>query len=152
MVRPGGQFEGYSNKSSRLQPRTRGEDVNMKKLGLLCAALCLVFLCISTVWAADDAVSGWVSDTKCGAKGTSEKHADCTKKCIAAGAKMALVTDSDQKVLTVENPDSLAGHEGHHVSVKGTVSGDSIKVDKGSVKMIAAKSDSKDGAMEDMHK
>ena len=124
----------------------------MKKLVLLCAALCLVLLCISTVWAADDAVSGWVSDTKCGAKGTSEKHAACTKKCIAAGAKMALVTDSDQKVLTVENPDSLAGHEGHHVSMKGAVSGDSIKVDQGSVKMIAAKSGSKDGAMEDMHK
>jgi hypothetical protein len=124
----------------------------MKKLVLLSAALCLVFLCVSAVWAADDTVNGWVSDTKCGAKGMSEKHAACAKKCIGAGEKMALVTDTDKKVLTVENPDSLTGHEGHHVSVKGTVSGDSIKVDPGSVKMVAAKSDSKDGAMEDMHK
>jgi hypothetical protein len=124
----------------------------MKKLVLLCAALCLVFLSASAVWAADDTVTGWVSDTKCGAKGMSEKHADCAKKCIAAGEKMALVTDSDKKVLAVENPDALAGHEGHHVSVKGTVSGDSIKVDQGSVKMVAAKSESKEGGMEDMHK
>ena len=123
----------------------------MKKLMLLLAAMCLAVLCVTTVWAADDTLSGWVSDTKCGAKGTSEKHADCAKKCIGDGAKMALVTDSDKKVLTVDNPESLTGHEGHHVSVKGTVSGDSIKVDPGSVKMVAAKSDSKD-SMEDMHK
>jgi hypothetical protein len=122
----------------------------MKKLMLLLAAMCLAVLCVTTVWAADDTLSGWVSDTKCGAKGTSEKHADCAKKCIGAGAKMALVTDSDKKVLTVDNPESLTGHEGHHVSVKGTVSGDSIKVDPGSVKMVAAKSESKD-SMEDMH-
>jgi ribosomal protein L14E/L6E/L27E len=123
----------------------------MKKLMLLLAAMCLAVLCVTTVWAADDTLSGWVSDTKCGAKGTSEKHADCAKKCIGAGAKMALVTDSDKNVLTVDNPESLTGHEGHHVSVKGTVSGDSIKVDPGSVKMVAAKSESKD-SMEDMHK
>jgi len=123
----------------------------MKKLMLLLAAMCLAVLCVTTVWAADDTLSGWVSDTKCGTKRTSEKHADCAKKCIGAGAKMALVTDSDKKVLTVDNPESLTGHEGHHVSVKGTVSGDSIKVDPGSVKMVAAKSDSKD-SMEDMHK
>jgi hypothetical protein len=122
----------------------------MNKLMLLLAAMCLAVLCVTTVWAADDTLSGWVSDTKCGAKGTSEKHADCAKKCIGAGAKMALVTDSDKKVLTVDNPESLTGHEGHHVSVKGTVSGDSIKVDPGSVKMVAAKSESKD-SMEDMH-
>ena len=122
----------------------------MNKLMLLLAAMCLAVLCVTTVWAADDTLSGWVSDTKCGAKGTSEKHADCAKKCIGAGAKMALVTDSDKKVLTVDNPESLTGHEGHHVSVKGSVSGDSIKVDPGSVKMVAAKSESKD-SMEDMH-
>jgi hypothetical protein len=32
-------------------------------------------------------------------------------------------------VLTVENPDALKGHEGHHVAVTGKVSGDSIHVD-----------------------
>jgi hypothetical protein len=52
---------------------------------------------------------------------------------------MVLVTDTDKKVLTVENADALAGHEGHHVSVKGTVTGDSINVEAGSVKMLAQK-------------
>ena len=32
---------------------------------------------------------------------------------------MVVVTDGDQKILTVENPDKLKGHEGHHVAVTG---------------------------------
>jgi hypothetical protein len=49
---------------------------------------------------------------------------------------MVVVTDGDQKVLTVDNPKKLEGHEGHHVAVTGTVSGDSIHVN--SVKMLKA--------------
>ena len=41
---------------------------------------------------------------------------------------------SREKVLTVENPDVLTGHEGHHVAVTGKVTGDSIHVD--SVSML----------------
>ena len=125
----------------------------MKKLLLLCLALSVVFLCVIVASAADsESVKGWVSDTKCAAKGMSEKHAACAKKCIGAGEKMALVTDKDQKVLTVSNPDALTGHEGHHVEVKGEVSGDSITVDKDSVKMLASKGDDKGSSMDDMHK
>ena len=124
----------------------------MKKLMLMTAALSLVFSYVALAGAAgkSETVKGWVSDTKCGAKGMSEKHAACAKKCIGAGEKMALVTDKGEKVLTVSNPDALEGHEGHHVQVKGEVSGDSITVDKDSVKMVAAKGE-KGGAMEDMH-
>jgi hypothetical protein len=126
----------------------------MKKLLLLGSALSVMFLYVIMAFAAgnSESVSGWVSDTKCGAKGTSEKHAACAKKCIGAGEKMALVTDKDQKVLTVSNPDALSGHEGHHVEVKGDVSGDSITVDKDSVKMVAAKEGDKSSSMDDMHK
>jgi hypothetical protein len=124
----------------------------MKKLLLMTAALSLVLSYAGLAGAAgkSESVKGWVSDTKCAAKGMSEKHADCAKKCMAAGAKMALVTDKGQKVLTVSNPDALQGHEGHHVEVKGEVAGDAITVDKDSVKMLAAKGE-KGGAMEDMH-
>ncbi|HET7206722.1 MAG TPA: hypothetical protein VFI95_09090 [Terriglobales bacterium] len=127
----------------------------MKKTLLLCLALSLVFFFVTLASAAgkSETVKGWVTDTKCAAKGMSESHADCAKKCIGAGEKMALVTDKDQKLLTVSNPDALEGHEGHHVRVKGEVSGDSITVDKGSVKMLAAKGKSDKGsAMDDMHK
>lgn len=107
----------------------------MKKLVLICLALSVMFMFVGVTFAADaTTVKGYVSDSKCGAKGANEKAAECTKKCLASGAKMVVVTDTDQKVLTVDNPDKLTGHEGHHVAVTGHVEGDSIHVD--SVKML----------------
>ena len=109
----------------------------MRKVLLICLAVCFV-LALSAL-AFDDmgksgTVKGWVVDDKCGAKGANAGGEACTKKCLAAGAKMVVVTDNDQKVLTVDNPDKLTGHEGHHVAVTGQVTGDSIHVD--SVKML----------------
>ena len=100
---------------------------------LLCAA---AFVTAASLAFAGDAqtVNGYVSDSKCGAKGATEKAAECTRKCIAAGANMVVVTDGDQKILVVDNPDALKGHEGHHVAVTGHVDGDKIHVD--SMKML----------------
>ena len=109
----------------------------MRKVLLLCLAIC--FVLAMTALAFDDmgkstTVKGWVADDKCGAKGANAKAEACTKKCLDAGAKMVVVTDSDQKVLKVENPEALKGHEGHHVAVTGHVEGDSIHVE--SAKML----------------
>ena len=104
----------------------------MKKLLLLCLAFAVaIFVVTSVAFAADEAttVKGYVSDSKCGAKGANAKAGECTKKCVQAGEKLVVVTDGDQKVLAVDNPDKLTGHEGHHVAVKGHVSGDSIHVE-----------------------
>jgi len=109
----------------------------MKKLLVFCLALAIALFVVASVsFAADEAttVKGYVSDSKCGAKGANAKAAECTKKCVQAGAKLVVVTDGDQKVLAVDNPDKLTGHEGHHVAVKGQVSGDSIHVE--SVEML----------------
>lgn len=99
----------------------------MKKVMLLLTGL---FFMMALAMADTSTVKGYVSDSQCGAKGASEKHAQCMTKCLAKGAKAVIVTDGDQKVLTVDNPDALKGHEGHHVAVTGTVTGDSIHVDK----------------------
>lgn len=109
----------------------------MRKVLLICLALSFVFAL--SAMAFDDmgkstTVNGWVVDDKCGVKGANAEGEACTKKCLAAGAKMVVVTDGDQKILAVENQDALKGHEGHHVAVTGTVTNDSIKV--GSVKML----------------
>lgn len=104
----------------------------MRKLLLICVALSVLFMFVGVTFAADATVNGYVADSKCGAKGKT--NAECTKKCIKEGAKMVVVTDDDEKVLTVDNPKKLAGHEGHHVAVTGKVTGDSIHVD--SVKML----------------
>ncbi|HZQ67274.1 MAG TPA: hypothetical protein VFA68_02045 [Terriglobales bacterium] len=103
----------------------------MKKISLVLVSL---FFLAALASAADtQTIKGYVSDSKCGAKGANEKHAACTKKCVSAGEKLVVVTDGDNKVLAVDNPDALTGHEGHHVTVTGAVTGDSIHVD--SVKM-----------------
>jgi hypothetical protein len=109
----------------------------MRKVLVLCLAMCFVFAL--TAMAFDDmgkstTVNGWVSDDKCGAKGANDKAEACTKKCLAAGAKMVIVTDKDQKVLAVDNPDALKDHVGHHIAVTGQVMGDSIHVE--SAKML----------------
>jgi hypothetical protein len=107
----------------------------MKKLLLICIAVSLLLFMVGLAVAADSStVNGIVSDSQCGAKGASASHAACMTKCLAKGAKAVIVTDTDQKVLTVDNPDSLKGHEGHHVAVTGHVTGASVHVD--SVKML----------------
>src|SRR6202161_4642445 len=104
----------------------------MRKVLVLCLAICFVFAL--TAMAFDDmgnsaTVKGWVSDDKCGAKGANENADGCTNKCLAARAEMVMFTYKDQKILMVENPDALKGHEGHHIAASGTVKGDSIHVD-----------------------
>lgn len=109
----------------------------MRKVLLVCFA-CLFLLALSALafdgMGKSATVKGWVTDSKCGVKGANAKAEACTKKCLEAGAKMVIVTDDDQKVLTVDNPDALKGHEGHHISATGTVSGDTIHVN--SMKML----------------
>jgi hypothetical protein len=107
----------------------------MRKLVLLLVAFALVLSVASVAFAADaQTVNGWISESKCGVKGANASAEACTKKCIAAGASPVVVTDGDQKVLTVDNPDALKDHYGHHVAVTGHVNGDKIHVD--SVKML----------------
>lgn len=106
----------------------------MKKLLLLCVALSLMLFMVSLAFAGSTTVNGYVSDSMCGAKGAKDGHTDCMNKCISKGASYVVVTDGDQKVLNVSNPEALKGHEGHHVAVTGDVEGDSIHID--SVKML----------------
>ena len=109
----------------------------MRKMLSICVAICFLFALSALAF--DDmgksgTVNGWVVDDKCGAKGANAGAEACTKKCLAAGAKMVIVTDKDQKVLMVDNPDALKGHEGHHIAATGEVKGNSIHVD--SMKML----------------
>lgn len=63
-------------------------------------------------------VSGYISDSMCGAKHNgSAPDAACVKKCVGGGAKPVFVDDANKTVYTIDDPDSVKGHEGHHVSV-----------------------------------
>jgi len=107
----------------------------MKKL--LVVLLMLTLVLVVAAVAKDASVNGWVTDAKCGLKGASAAHAACAKKCIGAGEKVAFVPDGTQDVLIVDNPDSLKGHEGHHVTIMGNTDKDKKTIHVDSVKMMA---------------
>jgi len=89
--------------------------------------------------AADGTWTGYISDSNCGAKGANDKARECTIKCVKGGAKYVFVNDADKKVYVVDAQDKVADHAGHHVTVKGTVDGGTLKLE--SIEM--APSDSK---------
>jgi hypothetical protein len=52
------------------------------------------------------------------------------------GDKITFVADNDQKSWSVENPEALKSHEGHHVQVKGHVDADKGSIHITEVKMM----------------
>jgi hypothetical protein len=56
----------------------------------------------------------------------------------ADGDKITFVSDKDQKSWDVVNPETLKGHEGHHVEVSAHVYADKDQIHVMSVKMLKA--------------
>jgi len=78
-------------------------------------------------------LKGWVSDSECAAHGDKK----CSnKEHVAQGAKLVLVTDGDNKIWTVANPETLAEHQGHYVQVKATTDGDKGTINVQEIKML----------------
>ena len=65
--------------------------------------------------------------------GDSAKAASVTGKISDDGK--TFVSDKDGKSWTISNPDSVKGHEGHHVTLKAHVSADKNEVEVVSLKM-----------------
>jgi Protein of unknown function (DUF5818) len=86
--------------------------------------------------AADGTWTGYISDSNCGAKGANDRAAQCTTKCVKDGAKYVFVNDADKKVYVIDAQNKVAEHAGHHVTVKGTVDGGTLKLE--SIEMAAA--------------
>ena len=89
--------------------------------------------------ASDGSWTGWISDSQCGVKGANDKAGECTTKCVKEhGAKYVFVNDADKKVYVIDDQDKVAAHAGHHVTVKGSVDGDKLKLS--SIDMATEKS------------
>lgn len=101
----------------------------MKKISV--GVLALAFVACVAMAQKTTKIEGWITDAKCGAiAGSDPSNAACAKKCAEAGEKLVFVGDKDKKLYAVDNQDAVKGHEGHHVSVTGRVTGDSIHVEK----------------------
>jgi hypothetical protein len=90
-----------------------------------------------TIVAADNSWTGYIADSKCGAKAANDGARECTLKCVKAGAKYVFVNDADKKVYAIDDQDKVAEHAGHHVTVKGTADGDTLKLS--SIEMAKSK-------------
>ncbi|MFY9528324.1 MAG: DUF5818 domain-containing protein [Candidatus Acidiferrales bacterium] len=103
----------------------------MVKRLLICAVAILFVTTIALAGqeAKEGSWHGWITDTSCGAKGANANHAACAKKCVdEKGAKYALFNSADKKVYVLDPQTDAAEHAGHHVTVKGTLDGDTIHV------------------------
>jgi hypothetical protein len=95
-----------------------------------------VALLSSWALAADQTMTGTISDSMCGRShkamtehGTAKMtDADCTKACVAKGAKYVFVSGS--KIYEIDNQDfaGLAEQAGQTVKLTGSVSGDKVHV------------------------
>jgi hypothetical protein len=93
------------------------------------AGLVLLFSAATFTFATDGSMTGFISDSHCGAKGAKAGHEECAVKCVSEhGGKFVFVNDADHKVYAVDAQDKVAAHAGHHVTVKGTVDGDNLKL------------------------
>jgi hypothetical protein len=106
----------------------------MKKLLAICFAGSL--LTLGAAWAQDSTQTDTMkkpdamSDTKAKASKVAGKISDDGK---------TFVSDSDSKTWTIDNPDVVKGHEGHHVVLTAQLDTDKSEVHVKSLKM--AKSD-----------
>ena len=99
----------------------------MKRLVIAFALVLSLF----TVSAMAAEWTGYISDAKCGAKGSSEAHAKCAETCVKGGSAAVFV--SDGKVYKIDDQAKVQDHVGHKVTIMGKMKGDTISVD--SVKM-----------------
>jgi hypothetical protein len=103
----------------------------MKKLFLI--VLCVIVVA-ALAFAADagkaSSMKGWVSDTKCAAKGNTAAHASCAKACVKGGEKAVFVSDKDGKVYPITNQESVKDHVGDHVQIMASNSDGSLQVSK----------------------
>jgi hypothetical protein len=95
----------------------------------------VLFIGPLTLVAGDTSWTGYITDSKCGVKAAHEGARECTVKCVKEGAKYVFVDDADKKVYAIDDQSKVADHAGHHVTVKGTVDGDTLKLS--SIEMAA---------------
>ena len=71
--------------------------------------------------------TGWISDSKCGAKGAKAEHQNCAEQCIKGGAAPVFV--SDGKVLKIDDASKVQEYIGQKVTVSGELKEGSLSVD-----------------------
>jgi hypothetical protein len=101
----------------------------MKRV-LTIAAAALAISPLMAIAADSTQITGYISDSMCGAKHAGTGAA-CVKKCIEGGMKPVFVDDAKKEVWSIDNPDAVKDFYGDHVTVKATAdaSAKSVHID-----------------------
>jgi hypothetical protein len=75
-------------------------------------------------------MTGWISDSNCGAGNASaaKESRECAERCIKSGAAPVFVTENDGKVYRIAGDVKALDHIQHKVQIIGDVKGDTITV------------------------
>jgi hypothetical protein len=69
------------------------------------------------------AITGFITDTQCGARGATAQHIDCAKRKVASGkAKYAVYDEATKRLYILEPQATAEQYLGRRVKVTGTVS------------------------------
>jgi len=97
----------------------------MKKI----IAVAMLGFCIASASASAEVFKGFVQDKSCAGMAGMKNDSMCAKKCLKNGDVAVLVTP-DGKIFKIANQSSVLPHAGEHITVEGTLAGDTITVDK----------------------
>lgn len=97
----------------------------MKKLAL-CTILGASLCAFGAEW------SGAISEAGCGAKHAdgSEAAVACVKRCVGKGSAPVFVTGDKVYKIADDSKSKVMDHLGHKVTIKGTLDGDTVKIDE----------------------
>ena len=85
---------------------------------------------VGSVVALADSISGYVSESGCGAKHStvSEKNTKCVEGCLKKGADPVLVSDGKVMKFDADSKEKAKSFAGQNVKIDGTLDGDVVKV------------------------
>ncbi len=98
----------------------------MKKL----AFGCLVVASALSLTAAAEQMTGYISDSHCGAahSSPSEANTKCVEKCLGKGSDPVLVSDGKVMKLDADSKDKAKAFAGKNVTVDGTMEDGMVKI------------------------
>ena len=98
----------------------------MKRIVALLVVI-ISFAAIAARAADSSKISGWISDSMCGAKHAGSGAA-CVKKCVEGGMEPVFVDEAKKDVWKIDNPDAVKGFYGDKVTVSATADSDKKSV------------------------
>ena len=109
----------------------------MKRLAACSLWLSVAVLAVPPAFAADQTLTGDISDSMCRAKhelggeaGNPDNPHDCTLACVRSGSKFVLVVGDKIYDIANQSAPGLADNAGYTVKVTGEVKGDTITASK----------------------